>query len=391
MSSEFIAHSVYQSDHSNPLRFIWSHIKRHPWAAILMIVGAFSNASLASTVPYLIGKAINAIIERNDLQFVGLMALAIVGSQLLRGALQLMRNYSSEIFAQRIERDVRDELYASLLGKSMAFHDFQPVGEIMARVTNDVREMNLMMNPGVNLVIGSGMFLVLPLIASPLIYPALITVPLVFAIFYILVQVGYVRSLHGVAQQVRASFGRMNARLAETLDGIEVVKGTAQEEQEVGGFKTLVDTVRDRFIEQGDIEARYFANLLLGLATLAGLIHSVILYRAGAINAGDIVAFMGQLSLFGFPVFSSMNSLSRLASGYASAQRILDIITARTDLDQNEGGYDQPMKGAITFEGVDFGHSDDQHILRGFRSLSILDIRLRLSGKPVRGKVPSPS
>ncbi len=364
MSSEFIAHSTYRSDHSNPLRFIWSHIKRHPWAAILMIFGAFSNASLASAVPYLIGKAINAIIERDDLKFVGWMALAIVGSQLLRGALQLMRNYSSEIFAQRIERDVRDELYASLLGKSMTFHDFQPVGEIMARVTNDVREMNLMMNPGVNLVIGSGMFLVLPLVASPLIYPALILVPLLFAIFYVLVQIGYVRSLHGVAQQVRASFGRMNARLAETLDGIEVVKGTAQETQEVDGFKTLVDTVRDRFIEQGDIEARYFANLLLGLATLAGLIHSVILYRAGAINAGDIVAFMGQLSLFGFPVFSSMFSLSRIASGFASAQRILNIITARTDLDQNEGGHDQPMQGAIRFGEVDFGHADDQHILR---------------------------
>jgi ATP-binding cassette subfamily B protein len=365
MPSEFIAHSAYRSDHASPLRFIWSHIKRHPLVAILMVIGAFSNAALASATPYLAGEAVNAIIERNDLQFVGWMALAIVGSQLLRGALQLMRNFSSEIFAQRIERDVRDELYASLLGKSMTFHDFQPVGEIMARVTNDVREMNLMMNPGVNLVIGSGMFLVLPMIASPLIYPALIIVPLLFAISYVLVQIRYIRSLHGVAQQVRASFGRMNARLAETLDGIEVVKGTAQEKQEVSGFKTLVDTVRDRFIEQGDIEARYFANMLLGIATVAGLIHSVVLYQAGAINAGNIVAFMGQLGLFGFPVFSSMFSLSRVASGYASAQRILNIITAQTDLDQNEGGYDHPMQGAITFEQVDFGHAADQHILRG--------------------------
>ena len=85
-----------------------------------------------------------------------------------------MRNFSAEIFAQRIERDVRDELYASLLGKSMSFHDMQPVGEIMARVTNDVREMNFMMNPGMNLIVGSGMFLIAPLIAAPRMYPDLI-------------------------------------------------------------------------------------------------------------------------------------------------------------------------------------------------------------------------
>ena len=90
------------------------------------------------------------------------------------GVIEPQSNYIEhpELVAQRIERDVRDELYASLLAKSMTFHDFQPVGEIMARVTNDVREMNLMMNPGVNLIIGSGMFLLLPLIAAPIIHPA---------------------------------------------------------------------------------------------------------------------------------------------------------------------------------------------------------------------------
>src|SRR5690606_30546461 len=127
------------------------------------------------------------------------------------------------------ERDVRDELYASLLGKSMSFHDMQPVGEIMARVTNDVREMNMMMNPGMNMLIGSGMFLVVPLIAAPRLYPDLILVPLLFLIAYVLVQSRYLRRLAPIAQEVRSSFGVMNASVAETLDGLQVVKGAAQE------------------------------------------------------------------------------------------------------------------------------------------------------------------
>jgi ATP-binding cassette subfamily B protein len=363
MSSEFTARTFEESDYSSPIRFIWSHIRRHPWVALRMIVGAFSNAALASLLPFLTGRAVNVIIDSQDIQRVVTLTIILVVSQLVRGGLQFMRNYSSETFAQRIERDVRDELYASLLAKSMTFHDFQPVGEIMARVTNDVREMNLMMNPGVNLIIGSGMFLLMPLIASPAIHPTLIITPLVFVVAYVLIQYQYVTSLHGVAQDVRVSFGQMNARLAETLDGIEVVKGSAQEAQESHRFNRLVDRFHQRFVQRGDIEARYFAILVWGLAMVGGLLHAILLFRAGAINTGDIVSFIGQLSLFGFPVFVSIFAYSQLASGYASAVRILNIITTQTNLDQNEGGHDAPMKGAIAFEEVDFGYVPDKQVL----------------------------
>ena len=70
---------------------------------------------------------------------IAMAALGIVGTQLLRALLQLGRNFSSEIIGQRLERDTREELYTSLLGKSMEFHDRQSVGDIMARATNDVR------------------------------------------------------------------------------------------------------------------------------------------------------------------------------------------------------------------------------------------------------------
>ncbi len=363
MSAEYVAHTLEATDLSSPWRFVWSHIRRHPGYLLLLILGALSNAVLASAVPILAGRAFDAIINHRDLAYVGLMALVIIGSQLLRGGLQFLRNFASETFAQRIERDVRDELYVSLLGKSMAFHDFQPVGEIMARVTNDVREINLMMNPGLNLIIGSGMFLMMPLITSPTIYPALILTPAVFILLYVVVQFFYVRALHAVAQEVRASFGRMNARLAETLDGIEVVKGTAQETSEIEHFNALVDRVRKWFVMQGDIEARYFAILLMGLAFVGGFFHATYLYQRNVIEAGDVVAFMGQLYLFTFPVFTSLFSFSRAASGLASAERILKLITTQTDLDQNETGYTASMRGAIEFEGVGFGYQGGKQVL----------------------------
>lgn len=365
MSAEFVARS-YPSDRRNPTRFIWSQIRRYPWLAVSMMIGAFTNAALAAAVPYFIGLAFTRLNEtpvQEAMGYAGLMALGIVVSQGVRAVLQLMRNASSETYGQLIERNVRDELYASLLGKSMAFHDTQPVGEIMARVTNDVREVNLMMNPGLNLLIGSGWFLVMPILSVPIIHPALLLVPVLFVVTHVIVQYRFVMRLHPIAEQVRISFGQMNARLAETLDGLQVVKGAAQEAAERERFNALADTVAARFIEQGGVEARYLSNLLLLLAIVLGFIHSLVLYDYGLITIGDIVAFNGLLFLFGFPVFTSLTSLARLALGYASAERILAIINAETDLDQNSSGHEGVMRGEIVFENVDFGYQDSEDVL----------------------------
>ena len=302
MASEFIVQSPIKTNHSNAFRFILSHIARHPVAAIVLVAGAFSNAFLAGVVPALIGDAFDAIRQANEesLNIVLNAVLLIIASQLIRSVLQFMRNFSAEVFAQRFERDVRDELYSSLLGKSMSYHDFQPVGEIMARVTNDVREMNFMMNPGVNLLIGAGMFLVMPVVFAPSIHPQLILVPIIFVVTHVIVQVYFIRKLHPIAQDVRASFGHMNARLAESLDGLQVVKGAAQEENEVALFNNLANRVRDKFIEQGEFEARYFSTMLLGLAFVGAIIPGTVLFNLGEITEGQVVAFVGLIYLFGF-------------------------------------------------------------------------------------------
>lgn len=358
MTSEFIARS-FHSNRSTPLAFIWSHIRHHPIYAVTMIFGAFSNAALAAAVPYFIGLAVNAIRAGEGLEAAGSAGLAIIASQLLRAGLQLLRNGSAEIFAQRIERDVRDELYASLLGKSMTFHDLQPVGEIMARVTNDVRELNLMMNPGLNLLVGSGMFLITPVIAAFLMHPPLAIVPGTFLILYTLAQVGYVRDLAPVAEKSRAAFGTMNAEAAEVLDGLQIVKGAAQEQRESHDFAHRVDEVRTYTVRTADIEARYLPNLLFFVTVALAFIHGVILYRDGAIDVGILAAYIGQIQLFGFPVFSSLSAFSQVASGYASARRILNIINIENDLDQNLAGQSATVSGAITFENVSFGYTSD--------------------------------
>jgi len=321
----------------------------------MIVIGAIGNAVLAVVVPVLTGDAFNAMLKpQPDTSVLLPLALTIGISQVIRGVLQLGRNFGAELLAQKVERDIRDELYLSLLGKSMTFHNLQPVGDTMARATNDVREVNYMFSPGVNLVVGSFMFILMPLFFGPRYHPSLVLTPLLFTIFYFIALVRYLKTLSPVTDDVRATFGEMNTHLSESLDGVEIMKGAAQEEAEVGRFVTNARRVRDAFVQQGDLEARYIAMLLLGLAFAGGLTHALLLLRAGLINVGAVIGYFGMLQLLGFPTFTSTFAYSQISLGLSSTRRILELIQRETHLDQNASGSTSEIRGEIEFRNVSF-------------------------------------
>lgn len=361
--SEFDVNRSFDSDKSTSLKWVLSHLKRHKLLIVVMFVGAFGNAALAAVVPVLIGRAFNAA-GVGDLRFIGWTAVAVIISQAVRAVLQLGRNFSSAVLGERLERDIREELYVSLLGKSMTFHDLQPVGDTMARATNDVREINLMLSPGVNLVVGSANFMIMPLVLAPQYHWQLILAPLFYIIAYIWALRRYLRTLNPIADRVRVAFGRMNSRLAEVIDGIEMVKGSAQEFQEIELFEGNAGEYRDGAVEQGRVEARFLPLLLLGITQAIGFAHVLLLYRAGQVVVGDLVAYMGLLTLFGFPTFISLVAYSRVSLGLASARRILALIKAETNLDENVGGVQKEIEGAVQFEQVTAGYVDGVPVLQ---------------------------
>lgn len=363
--SEFVVSPAYKTDLRSPLRWIFSHLI-HNWVYIIsMLVGAFGNAALAAVVPILIGVAFDAALASPaDMGAIGWAALGIVGSQLVRSVLQLGRNFSSELLGQRLERDTREELYVSLLGKSMTFHALQPVGDTMARATNDVREVNRMFNPGINLVVGSAFFLLMPVFVAPRYHPTLVLAPLLFLITYALALARYLRVLDPVSDWVRQSFGSLNSRLAEAIDGIETVKGASQEAQEIALFKENARDYRDASVARGYIEARFLPMLLLGLATALGFTQALLLLQQGTLEVGDVVAYMGLLSLFGFPTFVSLFAYSQVSLGMAGARRILTLIKTQTELDENIAGNQGVIQGAVRFENVTFGYVDGVDVLQ---------------------------
>jgi len=363
--AEFTLVRRFISDKRGHVRWIISHALRHWWLVLLMLVGAIGNAALSAYVPVLTGDAFNAMLKVPPETKVLLpLALIMGGSQILRGVLQLGRNFGAELMAQRLERDVRDELYVALLGKSMTFHNLQPVGDTMARATNDVREVNYMFSPGINLVVGSLVFLVVPLFFAPHYHWSLVLTPILFITAYFIALRGYLRTLNPITDDVRDSFGQMNTHLSEALDGIETMKGAAQEDAEVKRFNINARRLRNNLVRQGDVEARFVPLLLFYIALAVGLVHSILLYRLGILNVGDVVAYFGLLLMLEFPTWTSIWAYSLISSGLAGGHRILDLIKRETDLDQNITGITQPIYGEIEFRNMTFAYPTGEPVLR---------------------------
>jgi ATP-binding cassette, subfamily B, bacterial len=355
---EFTLANEYPYNRSGAVRWIVSHAMRYPLFPLIMLLMAVFNNYFYSYIQVFIGQAFDVITQPDWSPRVLMgIALGVLGVAVGQGLTGLGRNFAGEFLAQRIERDARDELYVSLLGKSQTFHGRQRIGDIMARATNDVRSLNLMFSPGLMLITDSAMAAVVPLFLIAMLRLELLLVPLVFLIFFGVTLTGYNRQLKPVSLAMREQFGVMNAGLTEAVAGIEVVKANVQERYEWDKFTHNARLFRDYFVRQGAIQARYLPMLVFAVAWAAGFLHALLLWRAGRISLGEVITFMGLLSVFRFATFISIFSFNLVQLGVAGAQRILTLINTETNLDENAAGVSRPIEGEVVFEQVNFSYN----------------------------------
>ena len=355
---EFTLEDEHQYNRSGPVRWIVSHAVRYPLFPLLMLVAAVFNNFAYSYIQVLIGRAFDLITSAGwAVSALLALALGVVATAIGQGLTGLMRNYSGEFLAQRIERDARDELYVSLLGKSQTFHSRQRIGDIMARATNDVRMLNLMFSPGLTLIIDSALAAIVPVVVIGQLAPQLLLVPCIFLVALAITLVDYNRRLNPVSMARQEQFGVVNAGLAESIAGIEIVKANVQERYEWDKFTQNARLFRNYFVRQGEIQARYLPMLAFSVAWAAGLLHALVIWQAGTISLGQVVTFMGLLGTLRFPTFISIFTFNLIQLGVASGGRILEMINTETELDENEAGVVRPINGEVVFENVSFGYN----------------------------------
>jgi ATP-binding cassette subfamily B protein len=354
---EFRLENEYRYDRSGPVRWIISHTARYPVFPLAMILAAILNNIFYSSIQVFVGQGFDLITAPgwsvNALLGIALSVMGVAAGQGLTG---LARNYAAEFIAQRVERDARDELYVSLLGKSQTFHGRQRIGDIMARATNDVHMLNFMFSPGLMLITDALMGTIVPVVLIARLKLDLLLVPCIFLVLLTITIADYNRRLNPVSMDLRDQFGVMNAGLAEAIAGIEVVKANAQERHEWNKFTQNARIYRGYFIQQGEIQARYWPMLMFSLCWAGALWHALTAWQAGGLSLGQVVTFMGLMGVLRFPTFISIFSFNLVQIGIASAERILNLINVETELDENEAGVAKPIQGQVTFENVSFSY-----------------------------------
>jgi len=355
MKAEFSIAGASTFNRSSPLRWILSHLRARKWYVIGTLAMSVLMNVLNSMIPTLTGRAFDAVLQATpDVERLGQIALIILFLVLGRGVLDLGARLCVEVVARSLERDARDELLLSLLGKSQTFHNRQRVGDLMARAANDVRQLNTMVNPGFDLLFDSMMALMFPIIFIALLDWRLLPAPILFVIGFAITLRRYMRELMPVSTEQRSAFAALNASLAESVQGIEVIKVTAQEKAEERKFIGGATRFREAFVNQGRVQARYLPTLVLTLARALALVQGVWFVTSGRMELGDLVAYIGLIGLLSFPAEISTFSFALVQMGIVSARRILDLMAEQTELDENSGGHAAPIRGGITFENVSF-------------------------------------
>jgi ATP-binding cassette, subfamily B, bacterial len=364
-ATEFTVAGQRRYDRRGPARWVLSHQLRNPWPLAGFLTGSASMVLLNSLVPGLVGRAFDAVTgdagDRRRTLTATVVALLVV--VLVRSGCDLLARLCTEVLANRVQRDARDELYLSLLGKSQTFHNRQRVGDLMARGASDIRQLGAMFSPGVDLSVDSGIQAVVPVVVIGLLDWRLLAAPLAFLAAFLLSLRRFTRRLRPVSMQMRERVGELGAALSESVRGIEVVKATAQERQEAAKFGRRASAYRAAFVAQGQIQARYLPTLLLAVCTAGALLHGLLLHFRGELTIGELVTYLGLMGLLGFPAFVSIFAVPLVQTGLASARRILDLMTEESHLDHNEAGRRGTIRGAIAFENVTFGY-DDRPVLR---------------------------
>jgi ATP-binding cassette subfamily B protein len=353
---EFHVEYIHAYDRKSPIRWILSHLLRYPHLPLLMVFASVVNNTAYGNIQLYIGKSFDQVLKGPTGALLPLI-LMIVLSAVLQGLTGLVRNYSVETLAQRIERDCREEYYVSLLEKSQTFHGKQRVGDLMSRATYDVHALNLMFSPGLMLIVDSSLAYAIPMIMIARLHLSLLLVPLIFTVFLVITLLDYNRRLEPVSLAQQEQNGKLSAEAEEILTGILTVKSNVQEKYELEKFLSDARVFRDYFIQQGIIQARYWPMLAFAVSWGMSLLHGLYLWRTGVISLGTVIGFMGLFNTFRFVTYISLFSFNTVQHGMASAKRILEIINTQTELDQNLQGVRKKIEGEVEFDTVFFGYN----------------------------------
>jgi ATP-binding cassette subfamily B protein len=290
-------------------------------------------------------------------------ALLLVGIALAKGVFQFLTRWIVIGISRDIEFDLRNDLFAHLERLSYSYYQRTRTGDIMARATNDLNAVRMLLGPAImytanTVVFTVGALLFMIAISPKLTLYAFLPLPLVS----IVVQY-FGHRIHERFERIQAMFSEISARAQENFSGARVVRAYAQEEAEIAAFE---DANRE-YIRRSLGLVRLMGMLWPTLETLLGLAIVIVLWLggrevlAGNISVGEFVAFNTYMVQLTWPVIALGWVINIFQRGAASMGRLNEILQEQPAIVDAPAallpGAPHEIQGEIEFRDLSFNYN----------------------------------
>ena len=327
---------------------------------LLVGVCLAAGSSLAAVVPpRFIGEIIDSL-QKPSARFddVLRLALLIVVFAAAEAALRAGARYVMLDASRKAEYRMRNDLFAHLQRMHLAYFQHQRIGDLMARMTNDLTWVRQMMGPGImqgSFTVMVFTFAVLSMISVSLKLTviALILMPLASLTFW---YIG--RTVHQKFERLQSQFGDMSTKAQENFSGIRVVKAFSQEDAETKDFAAVNYEYFRRAVALSAMQGLIWPSIsfILGIAVLSVLYVGGQDAIRGELSIGSLVQFVAYLYLLQMPMINIGWISNMFQAGWASLGRLQEIFNAVPKITDPMDPVTAPIKGEVEFRGVSFAY-----------------------------------
>lgn len=283
-----------------------------------------------------------------------------IGSTYLQGRIML------SVSQNAIER-IRNDLYEKMVKLPVRYFDTTPTGETMSRFTNDVDNIDVMLNNSLTSIVSGVVTLIgtLVFMITTNIWLTLVTI-LFFPVFMkVASAIGKRSGKYYSGQQ--AALGAINGYIEETVTGQKVVKVFNHEKTCVEEFELLNNDMRDK-----QFKAQFYGGIMGPVMGNTGQISYAVTVGLGGVlmcltgfGPGDLTVFANYSRQFAMPINQMSMQVSTVFAALAGAERVFGMIDSepeKPDSDDPKSG--DGIKGYVEFNDVTFGYNPDKVILK---------------------------
>ena len=340
----------------NAAALLWPYYKRYRRGLVLGFGSLALKDAFGAAQPLVIRSGVDTLTQAFSVSTVLKVSAILVALALVKGIFQYWMRVIIIGISRDIEYDLRNDLFGGLVTLSSDFYAKFRTGDIMARSTNDLNAVRMMLGPGVMYLFETGLTLIFALIVMLSTDWRLTLVGLAPAPFVSLAVIFFGRKIHARFEAIQKMFSDISSRIQEHLAGVRVVRAYVQEQHEVEQFETM----NKAYIAQ---------NLRLALLTglfnpllqsLIGITFIVVLYAGGArlmshqITLGAFVMFNTYMGMLIWPMIAMGWIANLVQRGTASLDRIREILDQRPSIKAPDSpvALPSPVRGEIEFEDV---------------------------------------